>query len=284
MQTQDNYHQNKKSSILLDLGFNILILPFRFLFGAKITILLAKFKLILVVVSIILIAGLLILVGQNNSQYEQELSRQNMDSNYNSVSTLTSGLIGKVLNVPYFNQYLETDGSNYPAGGWKMCGAASSVMIAGFYGKIPFSSESDLKKYMYEDKSQGLPRYCSDYGGAFGVTSSGTGCSYNTSQGMIEYLRKYRLEVSYLPVTFEAIKNSIDQDKPIILSTSSPYGHLAVIKGYTNDGRLIMNDPFKNTQDGMVNFNYSTNGRDALYSLNYPNLNIIGLLSVSKLN
>lgn len=284
MQTQDNNHQNKKSSILLDLGFNILILPFRFLFGAKITILLAKFKLILVVVSIILIAGLLILVGQNNSQYEQGLSRQNTDSNYSSGSTLTSELIGKVLNVPYFNQYLETDGSNYPAGGWKMCGAASSVMIAGFYGKVPFSSESDLKKYMYEDKSQGLPRYCSDYGGAFGVTSSGTGCSYNTSQGMIEYLRKYRLEVSYLPVTFEAIKNSIDQDKPIILSTSSPYGHLAVIKGYTNDGRLIMNDPFKNTQDGMINFNYSTNGRDALYSLNYPNLNITGLLSVSKLN
>jgi hypothetical protein len=280
----ENNQQNKKSSILLDLGFNIITLPFRFLFGAKITVLLAKFKLVIVVVSIVLIAGLLILIANNNSQYEQELGRRNTDSSFTGGSTLSPELIGKVLNVPYFNQYLETDGSNYPAGGWKMCGAASSVMIAGFYGKIPFSSESDLKRYMYEDRNQGLPRYCNEYGGAFGVTSSGTGCSYNTSQGMIEYLGRYNLGVAYLPVSIQAIKQSIDNDRPIIFSTSSPYGHLAVIKGYTNDGRLIMNDPFKNAQDGVTNFNYSTNGKDAVYSLDYPSLNVTGLLSVYKLN
>lgn len=280
----NNIQPNKKSSVLLDLGFNILILPFRFLFGAKITLLLAKFKLILVVTSLLLIIGLLILVGYSNNQYEQEATRRATDSSFTGGSTLRPELIGKVLNVPYFNQYLETDGSNYPAGGWKMCGAASVVMIAGYYNKIPFSSESDLKKYMYEDKGQGLPRYCSEYGGAFGVTSNGTGCSYNTSLGMVEYLSKYNLQVEYLPVTFEAIKNSIDQDRPIIFSTSSPYGHLAVIKGYTKDERLIMNDPFKNTQDNTINFNYSTNGRDALYSLNYPTLNVTGLLSVAKPN
>ena len=279
-----NQNSSKKSSFLIDIGFNILTFPFRFIFGAKITILLAKFKLIIVIVSVILIVSLLILVGQSNNQYEQELTRQNTDSNYNAQSTLTPELIGKVLDVPYFNQYLETDGSNYPSGGWKMCGAASVVMIAGYNRKISFSSESDLKKYMYEDKGQGLPRYCADYGGAFGVTSSGTGCSYNTSQGMIEYLTRYNLGVQYLPVTFEAIKNSIDQDRPIIFLTTSPYSHIAIIKGYTKREKLIMNDPFKNTQDGAVNFNYSTNGRDATYSLDYPTLNIIGLLSVYKIN
>jgi hypothetical protein len=276
--------QNKKSSILVDLGFNILTLPFRFLFGAKITVLMAKFKLVVVAVSLILIVLVLVLIAQNNSQYESEAARRNTDSSFTGGSTLRPELIGKVLNVPYFNQYLETDGSNYPAGGWKMCGAASSVMIAGYYGKIPFSSESDLKRYMYEDKGQGLSRYCSDYGGAFGVTSNGTGCSYNTSQGMTEYLGWYNLGVEYIPVRFDSIKNAIDQDRPIILSTSSPYGHLAVIKGYTNDGRLIMNDPFKNAQDGVVNFNYSTNGKDAIYSLDYPTLNVTGLLSVYKIN
>ena len=103
-----NQNSSKKSSFLIDIGFNILTFPFRFIFGAKITILLAKFKLIIVIVSVILIAGLLILVGQSNNQYEQELTRQNTDSNYNAQSTLTPELIGKVLDVPYFNQYLES--------------------------------------------------------------------------------------------------------------------------------------------------------------------------------
>ena len=150
----NNNQPNKKSAFLVDLGFNILTLPFRFIFGAKITVLLAKFKLILIVTSILLIAGLLIMVAQSNNQYEQELSRRNTDANYNARSTLTPELIGKVLNVPYFNQYLETDGSNYPAGGWKMCGAASVVMIAGYYNKIPFSSESDLKNICTKTKDR----------------------------------------------------------------------------------------------------------------------------------
>lgn len=285
--TDKNDQKNKKSSVLIDLGFNILILPFRFVFGAKMTVLLIKFKLILVVVSVLLIAVVLVLFNISGGQSGSESSSGQVNSNnpnYSTPSNLRADLIGKVLNVPYFNQYIEPNGSNYPAGGWKMCGAASSVMISAYFGKIPFTNESELKTYMYQDNNQILPRYCSEYGGAFGVTSSGANCNYSTSQGMVEYLGKYGLKVKYLPVNFEAIKNSIDQNSPIIFSTSNPYGHLAVVKGYTNDGRLIMNDPFKNAQDGVINYNYSTNGRDAIYSLDYPGLNITGLLSVSSPN
>jgi Peptidase_C39 like family len=275
-----NEGQNKKRGVLTDLGFAILTFPLRFLIGPKLMALLAKFKLIVLILSLIVIIGILALFTYTNSQYQSQVEQLNSGSDYIREGSLNSELVGKVLDVPYFNQYLEPNGRNFPALGWRMCGAASSVMIAGYYGKIRYSSESELKQYMYQDKGLNLPSYCGLVGGAFGVTSMNTGCNYSSVAGIESYLGLMGLTSRNISVSFNAIKGEIDQGRPIIFSTTSPYDHLAVIKGYTKDGKLIMNDPFKNTQDGVFNYNYSTNGRDAIYSLNYPSLNVLYLKSV----
>jgi Peptidase_C39 like family len=275
-----NEGQNKKRGVLTDLGFAILTFPLRFLIGPKLMALVAKFKLIVLILSLIVIIGILALFTYTNSQYQSQVEQLNSGSDYIREGSLNSELVGKVLDVPYFNQYLEPNGRNFPALGWRMCGAASSVMIAGYYGKIRYSSESELKQYMYQDKGLNLPSYCGLVGGAFGVTSMNTGCNYSSVAGIESYLGLMGLTSRNISVSFNAIKGEIDQGRPIIFSTTSPYDHLAVIKGYTKDGKLIMNDPFKNTQDGVFNYNYSTNGRDAIYSLNYPSLNVLYLKSV----
>jgi hypothetical protein len=275
-----NNDQNKKNSILVDLGFSILTFPLRFLIGPKLTIALAKFKLIVVVASVIVIVCILALIAYSNNQYQTELDSMDKNTNYIKEGKLDPKLVGKVLDVPYFNQYLEPDGKNFPAIGWRMCGAASSTMIAAYYGKIKHSSESDLKKFMYQDRGLNLPSYCSLAGGTFGVTSLNADCGYSTVSGINQYLSAMGLGYKDIPVNFNFIKGEIDQGRPIIFSTRTPYDHLAVIKGYTTDGKLIMNDPFKNTQDGVFNYNYSVNGKDAVYSLNYPSLNVLYLKSV----
>jgi Peptidase_C39 like family len=272
--------QNKKNGIVVDLAFMLLTFPLRFLIGPKLMLVFAKFKLIVVVLSIIVIAGILALVVISNNQYQEQLDSIGKDSNYIKEGKLDPSLIGKVLDVPYFNQYLEPDGRNFPTIGWRMCGAASSTMIAAYYGKIKYSSESNLKKFMYQDNGLNLPSYCNLAGGTFGVTSLNTACGSSSIAGIEKYLDLVGLNSKNIPVSFNSIKNEIDLGRPIIFSTRSPYDHIAVIKGYTSDGRLIMNDPFKNTQDGLFNYNYSTNGRDAVYSLNYPSLNVLYIKSV----
>ena len=180
----------------------------------------------------------------------------------------------KILSVPYFNQFLEPGGNFYPYKGWRMCGAAASVMVAGYYGKLGYNNEpAVLKKYMYQDMGQSLPRYCSDSLGAFSVTAQGY-CSYSSDSGISDYLSFYSLQTRSMQVSFPEVKRAIDLGHPLIGSIAYPWSHIFVIKGYTPDGKIVVNDSFKNWQDGKAEndgqtIDYSTNGNSAIYDLNY---------------
>lgn len=227
--------------------------------------------------------------------------------------TNLNGKKAKILDVPYFNQYLEPNGSYNPSGGWYMCGAASSVMVAGYFDKLNYdkNDEHSLKKYMYSDSGQGISQSCGpDKGGAFGLTNYR--CSQNWNGGIVKYLESRGLEWNYIagtPVnssgvkvgvpqgslTFAKIKKSIDSGKPVIIGfrvsnyagSKDPLGHIAVISGYTTEkvnGKveeyLVMNDPFRNIQQVEIR-KYDYNGKNALYRLDYR-WNILYAIEFSK--
>jgi len=212
------------------------------------------------------------IINSNNSQ-ESEFA----GSGLNTEITDISGIQAVVLNVPYFNQFIEANGDTGPlqrvGGGLPLggviCGAASSTMVAGYFGKVNFSSETELKEHSYRDKGLGLPNKCRAYGvgGAFGVTAYDTLCNQSGVAGMQQYFSFFGIptSVSFGSPSFNLVKNSIDQGKPIIISltTKQGAGHLAVIKGYTADGRYVMNDPWTDVQSGMRNYSYR--GNNALY-------------------
>ncbi len=99
-------------------------------------------------------------------------------------------------------------------------------------------------------------------------------------------MKIYSLNTRSIPINFGSIKKSIDANRPVILSTSFPWNHLFVAKGYTTDGKIIVNDSFKNHQDNTwlgspSPINYSLNGESAIYDLNYkPNGNPQGIVWV----
>jgi hypothetical protein len=228
--------------------------------------------LISLILSPFLIAALFLMSSQNT-----ERSKINLGS---TEATSLEGIQAKVLNVPYFNQWLEPDGSKAPlfpkrANGWDLgnviCGAASSTMVAGYFGKLPYNTadEHDLKRFAYTDQGMNLPSKCDsqEIGGAFGVTAYDSSCNMNGLSGIEEYFDLLGLKTRKLgSISFEKVKSAIDQRKPLIVSMVAPFGHIAVIKGYTLDGRLVMNDPFRNVQDGGTSYSY--NGKNALYEVN----------------
>jgi Peptidase_C39 like family len=269
---------NRKNNKLADAILMILLSPITLAVGSKATLALLKFKLVAILVIILMIgAGVTIYSYSVNQTKEVEITENKQAVVSGKLKeTDISGVKSKVLEVPYINQFLEPNGQYFPVkpttGDW-MCGAASSVMITAFFGKLPYNKddEHDLKRYVYSDQGQNLPDYCGNgTGGAFGVTSKGANCSYSTVNGMTEYLRKYGLGFRQI-VGFEAVKKAIDSGRPMYFSTIKPYNHLAVIKGYTEDGRLVMNDPFT---DAFKSGNYSYAGKNALYSLNHPALQL----------
>lgn len=203
-----------------------------------------------------------------------------------SQATDISGIKAKVLNIPYFNQWLEPDGQTAPQtpkipiadGFWDLgnviCGAASSTMVAGFFSKLPFNKddEHDLKRFSYSDQGMSLPTKCTDklIGGAFGMTAFNSSCNQSSVAGMLSYFDQIGLVAKSNTGSpdFKTIKDSIDNSKPLIvsLSTFDGYGHIAVIKGYTEDGRLVMNDPWTDVQSGSRSYSYK--GKNALYKQN----------------
>jgi Peptidase_C39 like family len=229
------------------------------------------------ILSPFVIIALLFLSGSNNSN-------TNLTNSPNTQETSLEGINATVLKVPYFNQWLEPDGSysptqpKIPVGGeqWDLgnviCGAASSVMVAGYYGKLPYNlnDEHDLKRFAYSDEGLHLPSKCNtrSIGGAFGMTAYDSNCNQSSFAGMSNYLSTLGLIPNSIgALTFEKVKSAIDRGHPLIVSITAPYGHISVIKGYTADGRLVMNDPFRNIQDSSSS-QYSYQGKNALYQVN----------------
>ena len=227
------------------------------------------------ILSPLVIIALLLLSNGNST---------NRSNSPNTQETSLEGITATVLNVPYFNQWLEPDGSysptqpKIPVGGeqWDLgnviCGAASSVMVAGYYGKLPYNlnDEHDLKRFAYSDQGLQLPTKCANrsIGGAFGMTAYDSNCNQSSFSGMSNYLSTLGLIPNSIgALTFEKVKQAIDRGHPLIVSIIAPYGHISVIKGYTQDGRLVMNDPFRNIQDSSSS-QYSYQGKNAIYQVN----------------
>ena len=158
-------------------------------------------------------------------------------------------------------------------------------------------------KYVY---NYGYKDCGNKQGGAFSITST-TNCNENHFQGIVNYLdykdvdvEKYykNADQNYEKVTdntpkdksqtaqsilytydFDVIKGAIDNGQIVIQGMTTPDDHIFVVKGYTKDGGIVVNDPYK---DNNLDNNYSTNGKDAIYYMNKPGQPTSGYTLVLK--
>jgi hypothetical protein len=251
------------------------LFSFNPLLGKSIGDLITKYKYHVVIGILMTILSIIMLISS------QGTATQNIPTGrIGSIEeTSLEGINAKVLSVPYFNQWLEPDGSNAPtkivSGGFELgrviCGAASSTMIAGYYSKLAYNLENEhsLKAYSFEDMNLNLPTKCNDntIRGAFGMTAYDRLCNQSYALGIQLYFKKLNIQssIEYRSPNFREIKEQIDQGFPLVVSISTfeGFGHLAVIKGYTEDGRFVMNDPWTDVQSG--NRAYSYKGKNAIY-------------------
>ncbi len=139
----------------LNLLFNTIGLPVQAIVGPLIKYAPPQVKLIIVVVMTVIIIFTLIILGIGFAQISGVGELPQSKAGVKNI--LLNGSV--VLEVPYFNQFVDTTGAINPRTGWQMCGAASAVMVLGYYKKLNFTNGSDLKQYMYQDKGQNLPIY-----------------------------------------------------------------------------------------------------------------------------
>ncbi|MGL4758607.1 MAG: C39 family peptidase [Patescibacteria group bacterium] len=198
----------------------------------------------------------------------------------------------KQLNVPYVNQCLQRDQRTlYPnqIGSEpnrqickNMCLTAAAVMVAGYFDKVNFdrNNTDTLKEFMINDPD--IPERVQNgglqIGGAFALTSYP---SYNGNHvdnhahGLIDYAKRKGLETSgimWIPAQendaknfiYNAAKAAIDRGNPLIMSTKT---HARVVIGYTNDGKIVAHDSFRNTNIGPSGGSFSHDGKAAIYDI-----------------
>ncbi len=198
-----------------------------------------------------------------------------------SIPTNTS----KSLDVPYINQYKDQNGDVW--GTRYHCGAAAASIVAGYFKKFPYKGSDDdqYRKYMNTNSGQGISETCNGKGGAFGITgfpdrSSSAYCRASYPDGVSKYLKKIGLKYKIVAgtgaglnkITIGQVKASINRGNPIIISSGA---HYYVIKGYTTDNKLIVNDSWKDaSKSGATGANTFVwgNGKNAVYDLKnlYP--------------
>jgi Ricin-type beta-trefoil lectin domain/Peptidase_C39 like family len=218
----------------------------------------------------------MIFEDEMNISDQDQITGSNLGRGPTTTTNLPSNTASHLM-VPYFNQYVQADGSIY--GTRYHCGAASVTMIAGYFNKLPYKGddESQYKKYMLSNNGQGITETCAGQGGAFGITGYRPDCRASYPQGISNYLKKMNMNFKIISGTgaglgrlqFEQVKNAIDRGNPLIVSSSA---HYYVIKGYTTDGRIIVNDSWKDaSKRGSSTFIHG-DGRNAVYDLNnlYP--------------
>lgn len=278
----------KISGLLLDNFLYQIIEP---LVGEKTTRIFITFQVLIIPIFLIFLIGFLALltsVSLSSNTFQQQTGKAIIGD---LIETSLDGITAKVLGVPYFNQWINSDGktgpttiilgSSYPLG-QIICGAASSTMIAGYYKKIPYTSSDDLKSNAFQSNNQNLPNYCKDQGvpgGAFGITAKGY-CNQNSFAGISEYFSLIGLQAQ--TVGFTQIIPAINNGYPLILSLNAPLGHILVIKGYTSDGRIVTNDPFGDLNN--LSAGYSFKGNNAVYDLNDPKFVINSIMQITPAN
>nr|MDO8082658.1 C39 family peptidase [Candidatus Freyarchaeota archaeon] len=196
------------------------------------------------------------------------------------------------LQVPYIHQCWDTpddfDGS------WA-CGATSAVMVLAYYGNIapwpcqcswPYPHTSNFGNYicriytyngytfntMTPDASDN-PAY-----GAYGYIHYSDGLA--KLGRMVDYFQKHGFDSwSIMNPSESQVKAELDAGYPVPASTKlTAAGHWVVIKGYTNDGYYIVNDPYgKNSAGGY-------DGADVLYTWSQMKVNEKWIAIVHPIN
>jgi hypothetical protein len=203
----------------------------------------------------------------------QELNLSPLYSFYSNYKTIPKKLTQE-LSVVYFNQYLEPNNSYYPKDGWQMCGAASSVLSANIFNKVPFnkSDEHSLKAFMYADSriDPKTPKCGVNKGGAFTYTSYGCNMSY--AGGIQNYLSFTGLKSTFTTkFDLAFVKNAINKGHPLIFGYGDKkdggFGHIATITGYTNDDKVIVQDTYTDVQNLGRGWKSYTTGKSVKYDL-----------------
>jgi hypothetical protein len=162
--------------------------------------------------------------------------------------------------VPYVHQIYDTPDDF--DGAWA-CGPTSAVMALAFYQKLAphpitihkpsvvthpndfgyyVSSKYKAFHHPFYDMQRD-PSHHAAYG-AYG-TSTINGAS---DEGRIRaYLKWHGLTGEYARNSLTSVKHALDRGYLVILDTGlTPKGHIILVKGYTDNDRLIVNDPYGN--------------------------------------
>ena len=160
------------------------------------------------------------------------------------------------IDVPYIHQ-LKMTPPDFD-GNWA-CGPTSATMIGAYYGKLTPRNdtfEGNFTQYgwyvssVFNSNANGYTfnRMQADasghaHGGAYGQSVDG-GEAY--AWRVVDYLQRLGLAAVFrASVSTSMIKDYLNAGKPIVLSTNlHGFGHLVCLKGYTSDGRWIVNDPY----------------------------------------
>jgi len=133
--------------------------------------------------------------------------------------------------------------------------------LFGYYVWAPYSSFTGFKfaRVQYD------PLLRPSYGGFGHCTDAGL----TSSLRVLDYITQHGFgSTFYATITFDEIKAALDQNHPVILSTLlTPVGNQIVVRGYTCDHKLIVNDPFGDATE--ASYGSARNGAGIIYSFEF---------------
>lgn len=173
------------------------------------------------------------------------------------------------LAVPYIHQVNDT--APYADGDWA-CGPTSVVMALAYYGKVePWSTTqnallegagageptrvptgADYAQYVTSEYTNNGHTYSATARDASGNAIAGlygTICPTGTASWpvMSEVLSWHGLDSQRIGATWDGIVAALKRGHPVLLGNKlTSQGHILVVIGYTNDGNLVVNDPYGN--------------------------------------
>jgi len=183
-------------------------------------------------------------------------------------------------NAPFVHQVWDTPDW---FGGYCACGPTSATMALAFYNKLSPNPINISVPYPHTN-SYGF--YVPEKFGVF-QTRGVHGCPagsrlgygiYGNSMDVGRFAWAWRIQDSLNKLglgntydsaaTFEEIKAALGRGHLVILSTYlTSAGHVVLVRGYTSDGKLIVNDPYGNRSAGSYG-KQRIDGADARYTWN----------------
>lgn len=176
--------------------------------------------------------------------------------------------------VPYIHQELDTL-DNFTHGG-AACGSTSAVMALAYFTKLTAhkitisqggSHTNDFGYYVSHKYTSSIGKTFPS--GAWGATTiENASWMYKIANYLIDHgLPKNKVEQvwPYPTSNFDVVKNNLDKGYLIIMATRlTGAGHIVLVRGYTNDNRLIVNDPWGNKNS--TGYGRSRNGAGVQYT------------------